>query len=236
MRVDGMGGSRRGSARESEGAVIIDAAAKRMVLVNTTRKTYTEMTEADFQRMKAGLGQARARMAEQMKNMPPEQREKMEKMMGGLFAGGAVGSELPEVAYEPLGKKKTIAGFGCEVYRVSIGGKARSESCIAPWSSTIITKADVEQLKKMAADLQKMMDSIPNMPRQQDWTRVPGIPIEEIHLGADGKPDWTSTLTSVDRGPVPKSTFEPPAGFTKQAMPAIGPGGPMGGGPPPGKP
>jgi hypothetical protein len=65
--------------------------------------------------------------------------------------------------------------------------------------------------------------------RMSEWSKAPGIPVEQTHLGPDGKtPEWTSTLKSVTRASVPASEFQPPAGFTKEAMPTMGPGGPGG--------
>ena len=146
-----------------------------------------------------------------------------------------------EIKYEPLGTKKKISGFACEMYKVQVGSFSSSESCIAPWGSNLVTKAEVEQFKKAFADMEKSFGSLGAM-RAGDLSKAPGIPVEQVHYGADGKtPEWTTTLKSVSRGSVAASTFQVPAGFTKQEMPmggrggGFGPGGgphgPHGGGP-----
>jgi hypothetical protein len=59
--------------------VIFDGEAEVMRAINMERKTYTEMSKAQFQQMSQQLSAA----MEQLKNLPPEQRAMMEKMMKG---------------------------------------------------------------------------------------------------------------------------------------------------------
>jgi hypothetical protein len=206
-------------------AVIVDAAGRKMIMLNPDKRTYHEITEADLQQMKARLETARAQMQERMKNAPPEQRKMMEQMMGGNAAAMTTG-ELPPVRYDALGQKKTVAGYPCEMYKVTIGEIAKSNSCFSPWSSGLVTKAEVEKFKALALEMKKMTSAL-GPSADHDWTKVPGIPIEETHFAADGKTVlWTSTLKSVERGAVPASTFAPPADYTKEELP-MGPG--MGG-------
>jgi hypothetical protein len=223
IRMDGIptgqGGPPGQPGGSTEDAVVIDGDAKKMLMIYPASKSYREMTSADFQNMKQQLAQARTQMAAQLKNMPPEQRKMMEKMM----PGGA--TDAPALKYESLGKKKKIAGFACEMYRVSIAGRVTSESCMAPWSGGLITRAETDQFMKLSEDLKQIFDmgmAVPSL----DFSKIPGMPIEETHFGADGKTvEWTNTLKSITRGAVPATLFQVPAGFSKQAMPT-GPGGP----------
>jgi hypothetical protein len=146
-----------------------------------------------------------------MQNLPPEQRKRMEQMMPG--------GNGPAVKYEALGQKKTVGGHACEMYRVSMGEQPLSESCIAPWSSGILSKAEIEHLKQMEAQMKEVFE----FTKQMEFSKAPGIPIEQFGLAADGKTRTsTQTLKSITRGEVPASAFEPPAGFTKKANPMMG--------------
>jgi hypothetical protein len=202
LRIEG------GTQREHTGAAIIDAAARKMLMIDTSKREYHELTAADFKQMQERMAQARAMMA----NMPPEARKRMEQMMPGGGAG-----LVPK--YDPMGQKKTVAGYACEMYRVSMGEQVISESCIAPWTANIFTKAEVQHLKDMAAQMKELFD----FSKQMDFSKVPGIPVEEYHLGPDGKTrTYTRTLKTVTRADVPASMFEVPAGFTKRANPMMG--------------
>ena len=50
-------------------------------MIDNKEKTYTEMTKAEMEKMKKQMEDAMKMMEEQMKNMPPGQKEQMEKMM-----------------------------------------------------------------------------------------------------------------------------------------------------------
>jgi len=225
VRMEGMTAGQR-AGRSS--VVIVDAAAKRMVMIDDEKKIYREITEADAKRIKEQMEGARAMMAERMKSVPPEHRKQAEEMMARM-GGGPGGGEAPATKYEPLGTKKKIAGYSCEVYKVQVAGLPPSESCFAPWGSNLITKAEVTQFRKAFEDLQKSFAFVPGV-RQNDWDKAPGIPIEQTHFAADGKtPEWTNTLKSVTRPSVTAAEFQVPAGYKKEEMPmGRGPGGPRG--------
>jgi len=233
VRMEGMGGGGPRGGGRSAGIVILDAGAKKVVIVDPEKKTYYELTEADAKMMKERMDAMKAQMAERMKNIPPEHRQQAEEMMNRMGAGGP-----PEIKYEPLGAKKKIAGYSCEMYKVSVGKMSSSESCLAPWSSNLVTKAEAEQFQKTFADMEKSFAGL-GMMRMNDFSKAPGIPVEQSHLGEDGKPEWTVTLKSVSRGSIPAAQFQVPAGFKKEEMQmgrGMGPGGPRGPGGPHGGP
>jgi hypothetical protein len=75
MRVESLGteGPRQ--------TTIFDGGRQVLWIVNDDQKTYREMTKADMDRVGGQMAGAMAQRQEQMKNMPPEQRAMMEKMM-----------------------------------------------------------------------------------------------------------------------------------------------------------
>ncbi|HXJ22119.1 MAG TPA: hypothetical protein VMT03_17990, partial [Polyangia bacterium] len=111
-------------------SVIVDAKTKNIVMVDASKRTYTELTEEDRKRMRGQMDAMRAQMQERMKNMPPAQRAKMEAMMGP--SGGADSGKPHVWKFESMGQKKTINGFACEMYRVSEDGQLQAEQCVSP--------------------------------------------------------------------------------------------------------
>jgi hypothetical protein len=229
------GGGRGGAMAPN--AIIFDAAAKKVWLIQNDKKTYTELTEADIKDLRDRMQSMRGMMAEHMKNLPPEQRARMERMMNG---------QGPDLKFAAKGQKKTINGFACEMYDVTMDGKPFQESCIAPWGTGPFTKDDADKAKALFTSLASMMKGMPGA-GVQHMASYPGVPVQTTHLnpamGGTGK--WTQTLKSVSRAAIPASQFQVPAGYTKQPLPTMGgpgmghgmgPGNPHGGPPATGNP
>jgi hypothetical protein len=206
-------------------AVIMDAAAKKLVTIDDQDKSYVEITEADRQRMKTRVDGMMAQMKERMKDMPPDQRKRMEEMMGRRGLGDDKAAPAPTVKFEPLGAKKTINGFACEMYRRLEDGKVREELCAAPWSSGVVQKSDFTGIQKFAAE---MMEGFgPARARRNplaEMDRYPGIPISRVSIDADGTRGEEDQIKSIKRGSVPAARFAVPEGYTKKELPLGRPG------------
>ena len=138
--------------------ILLDAAAKRMVTLDESTKSYTEITEEDMKRLSGQMEGFRAQMQERMKSMPPEQRQKMEELMtrgGGGLGAGAVSKKQSDWVFEALGQKKTVNGFRCEMYRVKVDGKPREEDCISPWSAGVVKREDFAGLARFGEEMVK---------------------------------------------------------------------------------
>jgi uncharacterized protein DUF4412 len=220
MRIENVGGAQ-------EHVVIIDAAGKRMLMLNDADKSYTEVTEADMKRFGEMMTTKRAEMAERMKSMPPEQRKRMEQALGG-------GSQKPpELKFERLGQKKSVNGFSCDMYRVLSDAKPKEEDCIAPWSSSVLQRSDFAGLRKFAEDMAKDTGATGAGGGRQmfeQFDKYPGFPVTRHPLDPNEHED--EQLKSVKRGSIPAASFAVPTGFTKKESPmgAFG-GGPHGPGP-----
>jgi Domain of unknown function (DUF4412) len=209
MRAENPGAANRAAV------VIIDAAGKKFLMVNDADKSYFEMTEA-------GMKARRAEMDEKMKSLPPEQRQRIEQMLG------KPGDKPPELKFEKTGVKKTVNGFSCEVYRVLEGAMPKEEDCLAPWGAGILQRSDFAGLRKFAEDMAKSMGATGRQMFEQ-FDKYPGFPVTR-HPLEPGKGE-DEQLKSVKRGSIPASMFAVPAGFTKRDSP-MGMGSPGMGSPP----
>ena len=86
---------------------------------------YTEMTFAEMEKMseegKQQMARARAEMEEQMKDMSPEERAMMEKMMGSKMSKMLGGDDdAGELSLKRTGKKEKISGHECQQVVVTI--------------------------------------------------------------------------------------------------------------------
>jgi hypothetical protein len=212
--------------------ILLDAAAKRVVTLDESTKSYTEITEEDMSRMRGQMEGFRAQMQERMKSMPPEQRQKMEELMargGGGVGAGAASKRQSDWAFEALGRKKTVNGFSCEMYRVKVDGKPREEDCISPWSAGLVKREDFAGLQKFGDEMVKEFGG--GATRAGDaflrFDKAPGIPISRVPLDEDGKPGEEEQIKTIKRGEIAPTLFAVPAGFSKKELP-FRPGGQAG--------
>jgi hypothetical protein len=203
-------------------SVIVDGSAKKLVVIEDKKKTYMEISEADMKRMRGQVDAMRAQMAERMKTMPPEQRKKMEAAMAGLGGPPDANAEPPVLKFEKLGKKKTVNGFSCDMYRVSTDGTPTGEDCIAPWGAKTLQKSDLAALSKFGEEMKKNFGGMgaKDQYRLDQLDKYPGIPISHVPLEENGARGEEEQIKSIKHGSVPESRFTVPAGFTKRELPS----------------
>src|SRR5690348_2987014 len=96
-----------------------------LTIVDPKKKQYYVMTQKDIDDVSAMIKERMnspemKRAMEQMKSLPPEQQKRMQEMMGGMLA----------MNVEDAGTSRTIAGYQCENWIVTIGQLSRSEQCV----------------------------------------------------------------------------------------------------------
>src|ERR1041385_9200951 len=108
----------RWSAGDAE--MIIDGKTGTMTTLDSKKKQYFVTTQADIEAMAAKMKERMnspemQRAQEAMKNLPPEQQARMKSMMGSMLT----------VNVEKAGGSRTIAGYKCDNWIVSIGQLSR---------------------------------------------------------------------------------------------------------------
>ena len=210
MRAETDGGGGRKTT------MIFDGTAQVMRTIDDAAKSYTEMTKADMEKMSAQMAGAMTQMQEQMKNMPPEARKRMEAMMAGR--GAAAGPTAP-TEYKKVGTDK-VGKWTCDKYEGTRNGEKVSELCTVAPGSLGFTAGDFEVTKQMAEFFSKLM------PQGADQmfrvgSNAPnafsGLPVRTI-IFRNGAPSFTSEITDVSRQNFPDSLFTVPAGYTKRDM------------------
>ena len=221
MQLEGknlrMEATREGST-EPAGVFISDGEGKRVLIVDHAKKEYHEITQEQMKRMKAKMDAAMGQMKEQMARLPPEQRAKMEAMMGQHMKGGTAPA-IPDEKYVRASGSKKIAGYSCDLYTVEIEGKHAADTCLIPWGDL---KIDREALRKSMEALQETWSMGGMVPRPaispKAWGMSVGLPAWRKTV-KDSEEDVTeTTLVSISQGAVPKEAFAPPAGFTRKSM------------------
>ena len=210
MRVETMAGGQKQ-------VVVFDGVAQVLRIIKVDAKTYTEMTKADVDRMGGQRQSAMAKMQEEMKNVPPEQRAQIEAMMSSRGMAAAV----PKTEYRKTGTDH-VGKWACDAYDGYLNGQKTSEVCTVDPHALGFTAADFDITQQLVAFFQQMMPQgagqmfAIGQAGQHGFT---GIPVRRMFTV--GQQQTTTVLTDVTHQTFADSTYAVPAGFEKQA----GPGG-----------
>jgi hypothetical protein len=199
-------------------ASILRLDTERMMFVDYGKKTYYEMTFADMEKLMAGVNEQMKAMRKQLEALPEEQRKMAEQMMGGH----GTGAPEPKFAAKSTGERKTISGYSCTKYVLTMDGK--DDAIVWVTKDVKIPEAMWKQMgkdmevfaKKIAAMTPGGKSSIVERAR----TLVDGFPIR-----TERGDDYVTTVTTIEQKNVPPSEFEVPAGFTKEQPPTMEGGG-----------
>ena len=232
MMLDGAHLRFESTGRGSHGGVmIVDGEGKRQIVIDDAAKTYMVITPEDMRHMRQRMVEARTQAQARMKNMAPEQRKRLEALVGRQMPLGSNGKP-PVIKYQRMNAKRKIAGYPCEMYQVLIDGQPRVEECVAGWNAGVAQKSDFAGLRTFADEVMKAGGGEELFAQIQ---KAPGFPIARAHIDQDGTPGEEEQLKSVERGAIPAARFEIPQGYTKREMPSMAapgsPGAPPAGGP-----
>jgi hypothetical protein len=108
----------------TDGALILRGGV--MTFIDDKRKSYSEMDKATMDGHAKRANAAMSQMQERLKNMTPEQRAQMEKMMGGMAMPGA-GGKTPVFDAKNTGKTDTVEGRQCTTWHLLQDGKVIDE-------------------------------------------------------------------------------------------------------------
>jgi hypothetical protein len=203
---------------------MFDAGKQTMSIVHPDRKTYSEITKADVDRLGGQMSDATAMLEQQMKGMSPEQRAQMEAMMRGRGRGmPGVGAAAAKTEYKKTGTDK-VGKWTCEKYEGFKNGEKTVELCTVPAQTLGFTDGDFEVSRQLQAFFSKMTpggaDSMFRVGTTEEQG-FSGVPVRRVTFGP--RPSSTEIM-EVTRQRFPDSTFVVPAGFQKEASPFEGRG------------
>lgn len=220
-------------AEDPHGAVMIfDGEKQTLWTIDPKGKRYTEVTEADANRIKEMQAQMEQQMKERLKALPPDQRKEMEERLEGMRAKP---TEAPKLTFEPTGDaKKTKHGFSCRPHRVLANGKPIEEACFIPWKEAGLSVDDFQAFDALDQFFRKLGTQGGNQQNQifGDLAQSPGIPAHVAMIGPDGTLGIEQDLVLLKKEEIPSDQFIPPAGLKKESLFGGGGGGGEGHGDP----
>ncbi len=199
--------------------MIVNLKTGDMTTIDAAKKQYYVITRQDMEAMAAKVKEQMnspemKKAREQMNNLPPEQKARMDSMMGGMFA----------VDVQKTGTTRKIAGYNCENWTVSIGQFSKSEECLTndlkfPAASWEMYKGYADSMKTMMSSMGPMAKNMDKMTEQ--FKKMKGFPIANTTTtDIMGHRSVTATeVTAVKYGAIAASAWEVPAGYTKVENP-----------------
>jgi hypothetical protein len=199
-------------ARGSKQSVMFDGTKQVMTLVDTNRRTYSELTKADLEGLRAQMDSAMSAMQAQLANLPAEQRAQVEAMMRGRGMGAPVKTEYRRAGTDTVGR------WTCDKYEGFRDGTKSVEVCTVAPSALGFTMADfavTRELAKFFASLMpQMADQIAAVGTIEEQGYA-GFPVKHVTLGSSPS---TMEVTEASRKTFTDADFAVPEGFRKEDM------------------
>ncbi|HKB09615.1 MAG TPA: hypothetical protein VKD69_03135 [Vicinamibacterales bacterium] len=203
--------------------IIFDGGAQVLRMIDDSNKSYTEMSKAEAEQIRAQMDSAMTMMQEQLKNLPPEQRARMESMMRGRMPG----ADRPKTDYKKVGTDK-VGRWTCDKYEGTRSGEKVSELCTVAPSAMGFTPGDFEVTQQLATFFSSMMpQAVDGLFRIGATSAAPdsfsGIPVRMVTF-ANGAPGAVIEVTEATHQSFADTLFQVPAGYQKREFPGAGRG------------
>lgn len=183
-----------------------------MWMIDEQNKTYSEITKDDLAELKKRMDSAQAMMAEQMKNLPAEQRQMMEQMMKKQMQQ-MPSMEKPKIEYKKAGQEK-IEQWPCTKYEGFVDGKKTSDVWAVSWDKLGFSADDFEGLKHMGEFFEVLNQKSEEFFNLETFQ---GLPVK-IQDYENGKLRSKTQIKEITAKNCESSLFELPSGLTKKDL------------------
>lgn len=191
---------------------IFDSGKQVLYNVDPVRKTYSEMTKADVDRLSVQMQASSAQLQSQIDKLPPAQRAQMQAMMKGV--------ELTRTGTDKRGR------WTCDKYDVILAGQKLGERCTVTLAALGFTAMDFDVMGQMGAFYSAMAPQTAGQvpaPTGIDPGGSSDFPVKTVMM-IPGGATTTTELIEAGRQTLSDSLFAVPAGFTRQDGPLGGRG------------
>lgn len=180
---------------------LTDGGRNRIVILDKAKNTYQEIDQQTMEQMAQQMSGAMAQMEAAMKNVPPEQRAMMEKMLKGKMPQAAAPAKT---VYTAKGSG-SVNGFSCTKYEGDKGGQKVADVCAGVPAQLKLSASDMQIFEKMREFSSTLLSSLANSPIR---VSVPtgsleagyeGYPIERTDFDNNGQATRRGELKSITR-------------------------------------
>lgn len=202
-----------------------------MYMIDHDEKTYMVFDRERIEALTQQMSEAMQQMEEALAQVPPEQREMMERMMKGKMPGGGDYEPPSPPVVTDLGETGTVNGITCQWKQVTRDGRLEQKACVCDQSAIAGGEEAVaiaHEMQDFAEALTQMAQSVANSPMLGGGT-IGGFgatmvaDLEGFSLISedyDGNEELIrrSTFESADDVSIPDEEFNPPSGYERQTL------------------
>ena len=200
----------------SEGTMMFDLDKGLLYFINHDKKLYWAGKPED---MKKGTeGAQKMMMEEQMKNMPPEQREAMKKYMEQMQPQKTAPKKEVKVTVKKTSEKVTIAGYSGQKYQVLVNGKLRTEEWIAAKVNVAdeVDRVKWEKFQKALVGMGGEKESY-SVSKEYLDLMMKGFPVKSISYYEEDEKS-VDQVTKAEKKKIPASAFQIPKEYKKVSL------------------
>ncbi len=203
--------------------IYYDHAQRTAYIVDLEKKTSFAVDEARAKQIRTQLGEAQKMMEAKLKELPPEKRAMVEKMMKEQGGG-----PRPEGQRKPLDFSKVGSGevgvWPCERYRASGDGR-KVEVCTTAPDALNIPPDDVAVFEGFL-DLSERMagEAGAGVGGKAGDRGYEGLPLERKEMRSDGVVTDRFVIDSITSETLPADELRPPSGLKEVTPPGPPPG------------
>jgi hypothetical protein len=199
--------SERMRTGDAEHETIVEYATGKITSIDHKKKQYSEITldqmEAAMRAASAKMEEANKQMEQQMANMPPAMKEKMQAMMGGMAGAVTV----------TKGGTREVAGYSCQDYTIVMGEAMTTKVCATTALKFPAPSVDYHRFASFASAAGAMANNpmFKGMSKVADeMKKIEGITIaESSSIKVMGRSmDSSREATEIKKGPIPASAFD----------------------------
>jgi hypothetical protein len=210
--------------RQADGhSMVLDLIRARLWVADSERRLYWDGTVEEYcQAVRGTMAAAEQQMAEQLKHMPPAQREQVEQRLKQMGRGGATAAAgpPPRVTVERTGETETIATLPTRKHRVLVDGKLYEEL----WLTTDTAFLRELELGRAPDTFGRMFACTPGTGGERveaspEYRQLfaQGWPLKAVYHG-EGTGALRALVTRAEQREIPEGDFAPPAGFRQAPL------------------
>jgi hypothetical protein len=202
--------------------MVLDVGRGRLWVADPGQRRYWEGTVDEYCDGVRGLtalpmAEIERLMADQLKDMPPDERERTLQLMKRAQGDAGGAGRVPKVSIQRTADTETIAGLPTRKYQVLADGALYEELWLASdpalLRELIVARAP-ETFGRMSACM-ATGDGGPRVEATDEYRRIysEGWPLKAVFHGTGG-PTPGTPVTRVERREIPEGEFALPGGFT----------------------
>lgn len=197
-------------------SVIMDPVGRTMIVIDHDERTWMRIGDAEVAQLTAAIGGALRQMEQAMAHMPPEMRAQMQGMIGGAIPGVGGGVKVSDT-----GRRDTVNGHACTIYRAQMGNETVNETCMGGvLAFDGLSAADRKVLEDAMRVSESMVESLAQGPLASlvdvSPFRAGMVPLRVVDF--DGGRRSASEFAGIETAALPADLFAVPSGYRQQKV------------------